>query len=955
MILQFVQNLALLVVLAVALRPLGEKLAGHRRTYGLATGLLFGAVGIIGMATPVTFAPGVIYDGRSVVLLVAGLFGGPLAAAVSATACAAYRLVLGGAGQVAGVAVILEAALVGALWHRLRRRDEAWVSPLGLFAAGLLAHVAMMVLQMLVPGMGTAILREVGPVVLVLFPLAFVLVAQVFLLAERSQRWQESLREREALQAAMVTCSPVALFGIDLDGNVQTWNESAERMLGWTAEEVLGHPLPIVPDAYRQEYRRFRDQLARGEGLQGVEVVRQRKDGSLFTGNLAAAPIRDARGEVVGIMGAIEDITDRKRAAEELEHGRDLMRYIIEHMRSAVAIHDRDLNYVYVSQRYRQEYDLEGVDIIGRHHYEVFPDLPQKWRDAHQRALAGEVVGEDLDRFVRPDGSEEWTRWECRPWYAPDGSIGGIVIYTEMITEAKQTEEALRRSEAAQRAVIEASPLAILSLSPSGHIRSWNPAAERMLGWSADEVLGCYLPDLGDEHEGNRGDESARLIARVAAGHAISQVETSRQRRDGSPLVVSLSAAPLRGPDGEVTGIMAILEDVTDRRQAAAERERLEAQLRQAQKMEAVGQLAGGVAHDFNNLLQVISGYGELAVADAEAGSPLRQSLDQMMKAAARAATLVQQLLAFSRRQVLEMQTVDLNHVIGEIARMLRRVIGEHIALEIVAGPDLGTVRADPGQVEQMLMNLCINARDAMPEGGSLTISTSNTRFDQEYCRVHTWARPGRYVQIAVADNGEGMDRATLARVFEPFFTTKSPGKGTGLGLATVYGLVKQHRGFIHAYSEPGRGTTFRIYLPEVDSPATAREDHGEPEPTGGTETVLVAEDDTMVRDLTRSILEGAGYTVLTAADGREAAQIFAAHADAIDLAILDVVMPELGGRAVHEHMLAIRPDVRVLFSSGYSLDAIHTNFELDPGLSLLQKPFSHQDLLRKVREALES
>ncbi len=955
MILQFIQNLALLLVLAVALRPLGERFAGHRRAYGLVTGLLFGLVGVIGMAAPVTFAPGVIYDGRSVVLLVAGLFGGPLAGAVAAVVCGAYRLFLGGAGQLVGLGVILEAAFIGAVWHQLRRRDEAWVSPLRLAAAGLLTHVVMLALQPLIPGMGVAVLREVGPVVLILFPLAFVLVARVFLFVERSQRWQESLREREALQAAMVTCAPVALFSIDMDGDVQTWNESAERVFGWTAAEVLGRPLPVVPEAYREEYRRFRRRLAGGEGLHGIEVVRQRKDGSLFTGSLSAAPVRDGRGEVVGIMGAIEDITDRKRAAENLEHSRDLLRYIIEHVRGAVAIHDRDLNYVYVSQRYREEYGLEQTDIIGRHHYEIFPDLPQKWRDAHQRALAGEVVGSDLDRYVRPDGGLEWTRWECRPWHAPDGSIGGIVIYTEMITEAKEVEEALRRSEAAQRAVIEASPLAILSLSPTGSIRSWNAAAERMLGWSADEVIGRHLPDVGDEHAGNRGDESAQLIARVAAGEAISRVEATRYRRDGTPIHLSLSAAPLRGPQGEVNGIMAILEDVSERRRAAAERERLEIQLRQAQKMEAVGQLAGGIAHDFNNLLQVISGYGELAVADAEAGSPLRQSLDQMMKAAARAATLVQQLLAFSRRQVLEMQEVDLDRAIADIARMLRRVIGEHIALDIVAGRELGTVRADPGQVEQMLMNLCINARDAMPEGGTITVATSNTRLDQEYCRTHTWARPGRYVQISVADTGVGMDSSTLGRVFEPFFTTKSPGKGTGLGLATVYGLVKQHRGFIHVYSEPELGTTFRIYLPEVESTAAFHEDHDEPEPVGGTETVLVAEDDAMVRDLTRSILEGAGYTVLTAADGREAVQIFAAHADVIDLAILDVVMPELGGRAVHEHMLAVRPEVRVLFSSGYSMDAIHTDFELDAGLSLIQKPFTHQDLLCKVREVLEA
>jgi two-component system, cell cycle sensor histidine kinase and response regulator CckA len=701
MLLDLVQNVALLVALTVGMRPLTERFAHRPVLYGVLAGALFGLVGVVGMATPLVFAEGVIYDGRSVVLSLAGLFGGPITAAVAALACGAYRAHVGGPGVYVGIAVIVEAALLGVLLHRLRQRDPAWGGAWRLLAFALLVHVIMLALQLLIPGgVGWQVLRQIGPVVLTAYPLAFLLLAQLFLASERSRRSEESLREREELQLAMVACSPVALYSVDLQGKVQIWNESAQRVFGWTAAEVVGRPLPVVPEDRIEEYRSLMTGLIQGEGFTGREVVRRRKDGSLLVGNLSTAPIRDASGEVVAIMGAMEDITERKKLAEE--------------------------------------------------------------------------------------------------------------------------------------------------------------------------------------------------------------------------------------------------------------REELEAQLRQAQKMEAVGQLAGGVAHDFNNLLQVISGYGELARADAPAEGPLADNLREVSRAAERATVLVRQLLAFSRRQVLEMREIDLDEVIADVARMIRRVIGEHIDLTIMAGHDLGTVRADPGQIEQILMNLCINARDAMPDGGTITIETENVRIDEEYCRTHAWAAPGRYALLSLTDTGCGMDAETMGRIFEPFFTTKPVGEGTGLGLATVYGLVKQHQGLVHVYSEVGRGTTFKIYLPLVERRAVAVGDKIEGPPPGGTETVLVAEDESMVCELTRTILEGAGYRVLCAADGEEALRLFEGQADAIDLAILDVVMPGLGGRDVHQRMLAERPDIRVLFSSGYSMNAIHTNFVLDHGLALIQKPFSRETLLHKVRDVLD-
>ena len=395
--------------------------------------------------------------------------------------------------------------------------------------------------------------------------------------------------------------------------------------------------------------------------------------------------------------------------------------------------------------------------------------------------------------------------------------------------------------------------------------------------------------------------------------------------------------------------------DITDQRRAEEDREKLEAQLRQAQKMEAVGQLAGGVAHDFNNLLQAILGYSDLALDEAGADSPARASIEEMRDAGHRAKTLVSQLLAFSRRQVLEMQDVNMNDVCVDLMKMLRRVIGEHITLDMYAGHDLGIVRVDRGQIEQILMNLCVNARDAMPDGGTITIETENVRFDETYCKTHAWAKVGRYVLLSVTDTGCGMDGETLGKAFEPFFTTKGVGEGTGLGLSTVYGLVRQHQGMIHAYSEIGEGTTFKIYLPLVERSVTAVGDKIEGSVPGGTETILLAEDEEMVRNLTKAILERAGYTLLTACDGEEALRVFEEKVDKIDLALLDVMMPNLGGRAVFERIRETTQEVRVLFTSGYSMNAVHTNFVLDQDVALIQKPYLRDALLRKVRDVLDS
>jgi len=508
----------------------------------------------------------------------------------------------------------------------------------------------------------------------------------------------------------------------------------------------------------------------------------------------------------------------------------------------------------------------------------------------------------------------------------------------------ERAERALRDANEHLAAVIQSSPLAIYTLDPTSTVRTWNRAAEALYGWPAEEVIGRPLPTVAQDME-----DHLRMRDRALRGEAVRGVEVTRRRKDGASINISLSVAPLHDAAGRVTGILSIAADLTEMRQ-------LEVQYRQAQKMEAVGRLAGGIAHDFNNLLTAIIGTTSLVLEDMGLESRARLDIQEIEKAAKRAAGLTRQLLIFSRQQVLEPRALDLNALVGNLEKMLHRLIGEDIELRTKPGAPLGAVRADPGQLEQAIVNLVVNARDAMPQGGRLTIETADVEFDRSYVAAHVPFQPGPYVLLAISDTGVGMDGATKARLFEPFFTTKEPGRGTGLGLATVYGIVKQSGGYVWAYSELGHGTTFKIYLPRVaETPERPESATGTPTPVRGSETVLVVEDQEEVRKLTQRVLEGRGYAVLAARNGAEALEIVARHPTRIHLMITDVVMPGMNGRELAELACARRSDLKVLYVSGYTGEAVLQHRLLEAGVAFLQKPFTPDALARKTREVLDN
>jgi PAS domain S-box-containing protein len=513
--------------------------------------------------------------------------------------------------------------------------------------------------------------------------------------------------------------------------------------------------------------------------------------------------------------------------------------------------------------------------------------------------------------------------------------------------ERRVKERTLELQEANQalQGQIESSPLAIAVLDTRGHIRAWNPAAERMFGWTHEEAIGRHYPAV----PGPRADELEILFRRVLAGETIRGLETSWLRKDRLPVDVRLYTTLLRNPAGEPTGIMALMEDITLTK-------RLEEQLRQSQKMEAIGKLAGGIAHDFNNLLTGILGFSDLLLEKIEESSPLRQGAMQIKKAGERAASLTSQLLAFSRRQILQPRVLDLNVVVKDMEMLFRRLIGEHIELITDLHASKSRVKIDPGHLEQVIMNLVVNASDAMPKGGRLILQTSNAEPLDESIAHESEPAPNPCLVLSVRDTGIGMDAQTKARIFEPFFTTKEPGKGTGLGLSMVYGIIRQSGGYISVSSAPGAGSTFNICLPLADEDVLLEQ----PAPAAakladGSETVLLVEDEETVRSLAQSVLETKGYKVLTASGGPEAISMAENCRATIDLVITDLVMPQISGLEVVQRVGEMHPEAKVLYMSGYTDNDLSDLGVPGGAASLLTKPFSPRALLKAVRETLDS
>jgi two-component system cell cycle sensor histidine kinase/response regulator CckA len=634
------------------------------------------------------------------------------------------------------------------------------------------------------------------------------------------------------------------------------------------------------------------------------------------------------------------------RIRRELVEREELFHLISENAADMIAIVDMEGKRLYNSLSYHRVLGYSPEELQASSSFEqIHPDDRERVKKAAADARST-GIGRTLEyRLRHKDGTWLWLESTSSVIQNARGEPEKLIIVNRDISERKKTEEALRQSEAGFRSVVQDAPYGIYRASSTGQILQVNPALEKMLGYELqDELLKSELVTGIFLHDG----EYERLTELLIRTNEIKDVETEWKRRDGTPITVRCSGRRINDEGGMPAYFEVFAEDVTEKRV-------LEKQLRMAQKMEAIGRLSGGIAHDFNNLLGVIIGYSRVLKKELGGNSALCEHAVEIEKAGQRAASLTKQLLAFSRQQVLTPAVLNLNTLVSDMEGMLPRLLGEDIAVSLTLHSELGSVKADQSQIEQVIMNLAVNARDAMPQGGKLKIQTANVELDQVYARDHPGSKAGNYVLLAVTDTGTGMNAETLAHIFEPFYTTKERGKGTGLGLATVYGIVKQSNGYIVVDSAPGKGTTFQIYLPQhIGKPATEEREVDSGEKLRGSESILLVEDSEPLRKLAQTFLESAGFRVMSAEHGEDALQVASRHGKTFDLLLTDVVMPGMNGRVLAEHLLPRQPGMRVLYMSGYTDSFIAGHGVLEPGTHLLHKPFTDEVLIRKVREVLD-
>jgi PAS domain S-box-containing protein len=749
---------------------------------------------------------------------------------------------------------------------------------------------------------------------------------------------------RERLFSAAVESSNDAIITQSLDGTITAWNPAAERLFGYSAAEAVGKNIALIvpPDRIAEMQDTLR-RIGCGENIEHNETVRLRKDGTTVEVSLSISPIKAPSGATIGISKVAHDVTERNRNQATLRQQTEERRRIFETSQDLILVADSKGVLVQVSPSSNSILGYSPAEMIGRNAADfIHPDDLESGREQLRAARRGwQAKIPDL-RYVHRDGRAVALSW-LGTWSEP---VQRHFFVARDMTETRLAQETLRESEQLARGIIDTALDAFVQMDDDWIISDWNPQAEKIFGWSRSEVLGRNLSELiiPEVHRAAYKSGLERFLSTGEGTIRGRRLEIEAQRRDEKQIKVELSVTALKRRDGIVFN--GFIRDLTEKLAA-------EDRIRQSEKMEAVGQLTGGIAHDFNNILTVITGTIEI-LADGVRNEPQLAAITKMIdEAAARGADLTQHLLAFARKQPLQPREIDVNALIADTAKLLRPTLGEQIAIESVFEDEACVATVDPNQLATALLNLALNARDAMPNGGKLILETGSAFLDENYAGMHGDVRPGRYSLIAVSDTGTGIPASILDKVFNPFFTSKGPGKGTGLGLSMVYGFVKQSAGHIKIYSEEGHGTTIKMYLPPGTGVSAASDAVVTSTVRGGHETILVVEDDKLVRDYVLTQLHSLGYVTLDAENAAEALALVEAGRR-FDLLFTDVIMPgAMNGRQLADAIEKHKPGLKVLFTSGYTENAIIHHGRLDSGVLLLAKPYRKSDLAGMIRRAL--
>ncbi len=769
---------------------------------------------------------------------------------------------------------------------------------------------------------------------------------------------EQALRENMSLYHSLVESLPQCIYRKNLTGCFTYVNDRFCQDVGFRSHQIIGKTdfdlfsLPLA-----QKYHKEDQQIIKsGMRVERIENC-QRSHGRTATLHVVKTPIQDADGNTIGVQGIYWDVTEHRHTQEMIEQSERMYREAIE-VANAVPYYQNYLN---------QTYEYVGSEIETLTGYKPEEFTPAIWEsNVLEIILLGDLKGLPVEEAIQKARGREGVSWRAdfliktrsghEKWLAnaaiqvrnQNGEVVGSLGILQDITDRKRVEAELQKERDFITAIMNTVGALVVVLDPEGRIVRFNQTCEKITGYTFEEVKGRYVWEFLIP-----SDEVSQVIEvfqNIKTGHDPKEFENRWIKKDGEKRLIRWSnTCILNKQDGTVEFLIGTGLDIT-------ERKHLEEQFRQSHKMEAIGRLAGGVAHDFNNLLMAIIGYGDFALQNLHPHHPVRKNLEEIKKAADRAASLTRQLLAFSRKQMLQARALNLNDLITDMDKMLQRLIGEDIQLITKTDPELGLIKADPNQIEQVIMNLAVNARDAMPNGGKITIETHNALLEAKDFKDHLDVKPGSYVLVTVSDTGCGMDDEVKAKIFEPFFTTKEKTKGTGLGLSTIYGIIKQSGGFIWVKSAINQGSTFEIYLPRIQNASTSET---KPKATEsslyGKETIVLAEDETMVRSLVSHTLKEYGYQVIEAENGYEALKLCKQHQDTFHLLFTDVIMPEMGGRELADQVKELNPDVKVLYMSGYTDDAVVHHGVLDPGIEFIQKPFSPIKMLEKIRTILDS